>query len=218
MKIGILTFHKSINYGSVLQAFALVRTVQAMGHTVEIIDYEPQDYHDIYRLYHKRLSPRNILSNLLRRFPARKAFQNQQQGFRSFAKKHLPISAEKYVWNSDFSHLGNQYDVILCGGDQIWNVHAKDCDDIYFLPNVSNCKKIAYGISVNDTDFTEPKCTDMLRQWILDFDAISLRESDSCKKMATFLASDTEIPTAMDPAFLLSKADYQNLAPGRPVQ
>lgn len=218
MKVGILTFHKSINYGSVLQAFALARKVQALGHTVEIIDYEPQKYHDIYCLYHKRPSLRHILSNLLRRFPARKAFRNQWQGFRSFAEKHLPVGAKKYFADSDFSILGTQYDVILCGGDQIWNIHAKDCDDIYFLPTVQDCKKIAYAISVNNTDFTEPKCTNTLRQWILDFDDISLRESDGCKKLTAFLEIDTEIPTAMDPAFLLAKEDYQTIANTRPVQ
>ena len=40
-KIGILTFHKSINYGSVLQAFALSDLLSKRGYAVEIIDYEP---------------------------------------------------------------------------------------------------------------------------------------------------------------------------------
>ena len=43
-KIGILTFHKSINYGSVLQAFALSDLLSKRGYAVEIIDYEPASY------------------------------------------------------------------------------------------------------------------------------------------------------------------------------
>ena len=39
MKIGILTFHRAINYGAVLQCYALQETLKRMGHNVEVIDY-----------------------------------------------------------------------------------------------------------------------------------------------------------------------------------
>lgn len=39
MKVGILTFHNAINYGAVLQAYALQQTVVALGAECEIIDY-----------------------------------------------------------------------------------------------------------------------------------------------------------------------------------
>ena len=38
-KIGILTFHKSINYGSVLQAWALCTALKEYN-----VDYEPDIY------------------------------------------------------------------------------------------------------------------------------------------------------------------------------
>lgn len=41
-KIGILTFHKSINYGSVLQAWALCTALKE--YNVSVIDYEPDIY------------------------------------------------------------------------------------------------------------------------------------------------------------------------------
>ena len=47
-KIGILTFHKSINYGSVLQAWALQKTLQRFSSDVRIIDYEPIPYDQMY--------------------------------------------------------------------------------------------------------------------------------------------------------------------------
>ena len=39
MKVGVITFHASHNYGSVLQAYALQQTVTALGHECEIINY-----------------------------------------------------------------------------------------------------------------------------------------------------------------------------------
>ena len=39
MKIGIITFHASHNYGSMLQAWALQTYLAKQGHEVEIINY-----------------------------------------------------------------------------------------------------------------------------------------------------------------------------------
>lgn len=47
MKIGIITYHKSHNYGALLQAIALRIKLVQMGHDVYFIDYWP--------LYHKQL-------------------------------------------------------------------------------------------------------------------------------------------------------------------
>ena len=39
MKIGIITFHAAMNYGSVLQAFALQEYLRSRGNDVRIIDF-----------------------------------------------------------------------------------------------------------------------------------------------------------------------------------
>lgn len=44
MKIGILTFHWSDNYGAVLQCYALQEYLKSQGHEVEIINYTPLKY------------------------------------------------------------------------------------------------------------------------------------------------------------------------------
>ena len=38
-KIGILTFHRAVNYGAQLQAYALQRTVADLGAECELVDY-----------------------------------------------------------------------------------------------------------------------------------------------------------------------------------
>ena len=50
MRIGILTYHKSLNNGSALQAYALKKKLQNMNYNVEIIDYTPEKYKEIYGL------------------------------------------------------------------------------------------------------------------------------------------------------------------------
>ena len=44
MKIGILTYHRSHNYGALLQAIATRIVLKKMGHDAYYIDYWP-DYH-----------------------------------------------------------------------------------------------------------------------------------------------------------------------------
>ena len=39
MKIGIMTFHRAINYGAVLQTYALQKYLNDSGYDAEVIDY-----------------------------------------------------------------------------------------------------------------------------------------------------------------------------------
>ena len=50
MKIGILTYHRSHNYGAVLQAYALKTYLKSLGHHVDIIDYWPEYRKGMYDL------------------------------------------------------------------------------------------------------------------------------------------------------------------------
>ena len=40
MKIGIMSMHRIINYGSFLQAYGLKKTIESLGNDVEFVDYE----------------------------------------------------------------------------------------------------------------------------------------------------------------------------------
>ena len=42
MKIGILTFHFSNNYGALFQAYGLRNYLKDLGHDVEFINYQPE--------------------------------------------------------------------------------------------------------------------------------------------------------------------------------
>lgn len=48
MKVGILTFHHTANYGAVLQSLALSRYIKSLGHDVEIIDYRPEEAEKVH--------------------------------------------------------------------------------------------------------------------------------------------------------------------------
>ena len=213
MKIGILTYHKSINYGSVLQAWALQNILQSIGCDAEIIDYEPKKYKTHYCVYLPNDNWKRVIRNLLR-IPLARYRKAQFESFAYFRKHHLNCSTEKYSYLSDLKKLEEDYDCIICGSDQIWNVLATDCDDAFFLPNI-NIKKIAYAISVNRTTFKEDRCNADMKRWISSFDFISCREMAGAKRIEDFIEHSKEVHTLPDPTLLHDKKDYEDIVSER---
>lgn len=214
-KIGILTFHKSINYGSVLQSWALSRII-SKRFNVEIIDYEPQNYDFLYATYRPWRSWNNIKYNL-KRVPLSTALKNQSQLFKLFRDKHLPLSKEKYDY-SNGCDIKEKFDGIVVGSDQVWNIRAKDCDPIFFLPFDYSGKKISYACSINDTDYTERNQPSNLVSEILDFDFISIREESGKEKVEKFISNQKKVHTLLDPTLLCNSGEYDSLLNDRIVE
>ena len=68
MKVGIMTFHKAINYGAVLQAFALCKFINNMGVTCEVIDYHSIPLDETYKVFNfKKNNPvAGVLKGLIK--------------------------------------------------------------------------------------------------------------------------------------------------------
>ena len=78
MRIGILTFHMAHNFGAMLQAYALVKSIENLGvNKCEIIDYR---FPQIYRKYAMLLAQENVEPKRLR--------------FHEFMLDKLPLSKE----------------------------------------------------------------------------------------------------------------------------
>lgn len=213
-KIGILSFHKSINYGSVLQSWALSRVI-SKRFVVEIIDYEPQNYEFLYANYRQWNSWNNIKYNL-KRMPLSSALNNQQQLFKKFRDKQLPLSRKKYNYNNGCD-IKEEYKGIVVGSDQVWNIRAKDCDPIFFLPFNYSGNKVSYACSINDTDYTEKNLPSNLASEICDFDFISIREESGKNKLEQFIAKQKKVYTLLDPTLLCNSSEYDSLLNDRIV-
>lgn len=211
MKIGILTFNKSINYGSVLQAWALQYLLLNNGYSVEIIDYEPEAYHKLYDVFIKPYSLKSVITNI-KRLPLSPFLKLQKIKFDVFCNKFLNLSLEKYQASTRLGGINQFYDCIICGSDQIWNVRADDCDAAFFLPEVSGLIKIAYGVSINDTDFTEKRYSSYLDKWILDFNYISCREISGARKIQEYIRDEKNVDVVLDPTLFCSREDFMKIA------
>lgn len=143
-KSGILTFHKSINYGSVLQAWALQQFFKKRGFEAEIIDYEPSAYSKLYSTLKKPNSISNIKYDL-KNLPILGILERQSRLFKTFRHHNMCLSEKSYTVDSDLSCMIEKYNNVICGSDQIWNVRAYDCDATFSARSISGEKDCICG-------------------------------------------------------------------------
>lgn len=208
--IGILTFHKSVNYGSVLQAWALQRMLTLKGIDSEIIDYEPEKYGELYDVFLKRGQPHFLVKNI-NRVPVMAILARQKKSFARFRRENLRLSAESYTLANQEKIALKDYEAVVCGSDQIWNTGANDADTIYFLPFAIRGRKIAYAVSVNTGSFDAGVRGELYKRWISDYDYLSCREQDGVDKLRGLLGDDRQIDLNLDPTLLHNKMEFARI-------
>lgn len=207
-KIGQLTFHASHNYGSVLQAYALSKELQILGHETEFINLRPKSQKDVYKVI--RESDRGI--HKLFRYLIYPSLKKRSDNFERFINEVLPISKKEYSSTKELINAVFDYDIYICGGDQIWNPECQDFETAYYLQflNESNtAKKISYSPSLGKTEFDE----NMLQQigkWVQKFDIISVREPRGAEIIQNL--TDKIVYTVCDPVLLLDKKEWKKFA------
>ena len=209
-RIGILTFHFPYNYGAMLQAYALQKTISKNKNIYcEIIAYEPEEHTNIFKVSIKNYITfkevsgffnkiKVILSGCYAYFKERNI--ERDYNYRKFQR--LLKKSKKFKSKTNLvKHLN--YDVIVVGSDQIWR-KFENYDDVYFLNfNSSNIKKVSYSASAGGC-FPNEDLT-LIKDYLCKFDFISVRE-----KVLSNQLLECGIPNRVDfdPTLLLQKDDY----------
>lgn len=208
MKIGQLTFHASHNYGSVLQAFALSKILQKMGHESEFINLRPQSQKDIYKI----IRPSNKGIRLIFKLVIYPLLKKRFNHFERFINHVLPITVREYSSTEEMRQYSFGYDAYVVGGDQIWNPVCIDFESAYYLQFLSEdnqAKKVSYSPSLGKIDFDE-HTQKLIAQWLKCFDSISVREKRGAELLQTL--TDKKVDLVCDPVVLLDKKEWSKLA------
>ena len=88
-RIGVLTFHRAINNGAVLQAYALVRTINDLGGNARYIDYTAAKIRNDY--YIKPLLKRKSIKSAGVYFLFDLNMAASQKKFHEFVDCYIPI-------------------------------------------------------------------------------------------------------------------------------
>lgn len=220
MKIGILTFHCAVNYGAVLQAYALKEVLYRMGHDVHVIDYRPSYLTNVYHPLFYRPGLKSLVkaSGWIEWFHfikvcIRKIIRNRK--FKAFAINYLSLD------RTAMSGVADNYDTIICGSDQIWNpdLTGKRFDEIFFglLPNARNVKVISYAASVGYMDNLKGHEAE-LAAYLKGLSVISVREKQLAEYISALAPDFLPIPiTVVDPVILAGRDIFDAIASEKPL-
>lgn len=201
-KIGILTFHRSENYGSVLQAWALCQQINTLPDCqAELIDYSNRAQQDLYALFLPPKSVKNIAKNL-RACLLLPYLLRRKAAFRDFIGA-LPKSAPMQT-EADFAAHRADYRAVVCGSDQIWNPGSLDFSTHFFAPDFA-AQKISYAPSLRSA--TAAAFADIdLKGLLADFTALSVREQESVAVIEQLTGRTPKV--VLDPTLLPATQDF----------
>lgn len=222
-KVGILTFHDQLNYGGVLQAFALRQTIDTLpSHKAEIIHL----WHDTRNaaLLGKEDNP-NIpfFSRLRNRRKAKKrpygrqAFTQRRLKTKALIEKELQISSRTYRKGSELKRLP-WYDTVVVGSDQVWNpflipTGAPEKNAFLGVSLPPNQRRVAYaasfGVSELPTEYYPAYC-----KYLQTFAHVTMREQSGAALYAKITGA-TEPEVVLDPTLLLSASDWHTIVADR---
>ncbi|MFK0731116.1 MAG: polysaccharide pyruvyl transferase family protein [Gloeotrichia echinulata GP01] len=174
LKIGIVTYHFTSNYGATLQAYALSNFLMKQGYDVEFIDYRPKSVRLEDRRY---LYPKSYWLNPSRIMEARKKIINMN----NFVDKHLKLSQKRFDTSECLNKYKHSYDIVICGSDEIWNINStRGLDTPYFLDFISgkDARKVSYAASFGST-INLGTHKEKIYDFLSDFHAISVRDNNS---------------------------------------
>lgn len=202
-KVGIITFHNSYNCGSMLESYAMQKTIEKLGMNAEIINFSNDGQKEIYSVFFKNNSFKNILKNILL-VPHSKRIQKNNDKYQEFKNHNFKLSKPM----TKIEELNEKdYSVIVAGSDQIWNVTIEDSDDAYFLPWVKTARKVAYAPSFGSKNIMKySKNQKKYIDYLNDFNALSIRENNGQKWIKELINKD--VPVLLDPTLLIDSEEY----------
>lgn len=189
-KIGVITFHKSLNYGAFLQAFALQKTLESCKTKTSIINYENKVDKKRYSLI--KTTSLGALIKTLFLLPI------------NIKRRNNFIVAQKKL---TYTKIDEEYDIAITGSDQVWNpkLVGNKIDGKFFLEGISAKRKISYAASVAEENVIK-KFEKEFKSYLSNFNKISVRETSAKDNLEKII--DKEISVTVDPTLLLNKKDW----------
>ncbi|WP_315764482.1 polysaccharide pyruvyl transferase family protein [Sphingomonas sp. Y38-1Y] len=196
MRVGVLTFHRCINYGSYWQARCLVEGLRGLGHDAVLLDH---DSHVV-----RRREWRNALDpQLPDGLPGdRKAFAAKTRAFLD-AFEALPQSPR---FDLDRPESAGEWDAVVIGSDEVWNFRHPwyGYKPIFFGEGLNTHRRIAYAASFGNHDAAQG----IEQAWaakLARFDHLSVRDDNGAAIVRA--GTGREPALVLDPCLAFPPAD-----------
>lgn len=203
-KIGLLTFHRTTNFGSLLQTFGLYYKITSMGYDCELIDYRCPAIEERENLKKSSIhSVKDIAKYLL----IQPAINRKAKALSQFSEQHMRRS--KIYTPDNIIDSNDEYDKIIVGSDIVWGLDITGKDLNYFLQFVKDPhKKYAFSSSVGTEAYDNKEELKLLLQ---SFQRIAVRESTAVDWVKRI--SGKEADWVCDPTMLLTSKEWEKVIP-----
>jgi hypothetical protein len=188
-KVGVLTFHRCINYGSYWQARCLAEGLSARGYSTNIIDHDSR----AVNLAEWKCGFRPVLPTPVPKSDYPRYRAKMDAFFDAFCT--LPLSKRFDLQHPDEME---SYDLVVVGSDEVWNLMHPwygRCA-LFYGEGVRAQRLVSYAASFGNYDAAwglEPQWADKLR----NFQSISVRDQNSRYLIQGALGFDPAL--ALDP-------------------
>ncbi len=220
-KIGLISYHRDPNYGTMLQAFALAYTIKKMGGNCEYLNYfeykQPSTLKSLVsRIFRIIRKVYNIKRKDEYDFFNQKEFTPIMHKFKSFHEQYIPYSSKKYYVDNIKEAVDN-YQYFIVGSDQTWSSEVNKLGTTINYLDFENKKekKRSYAPSLG-TVHLDDKYVDLLVSKLENFKFISCRERQNCECLNEKLSRAVEF--VLDPTLLLQPSDWDKFVPTRVVE
>lgn len=220
MRIGILTFHRSLNNGAFIQCYSLYKRLKREfpKAEVEVIDYTSPKIEKLYPIsiaqyFRGYMQPRAFLSR------AKRYLKDPSVIHRNKEKKVAFESCYKEVSMSDrrfyheplkelYEYINSRYDAVVCGSDAIWNYSLRGFPNPYFLDTSVTIPKYSYAASCFGMNYEKiPDSEKQSIKQILDsYQFLGVRDDESAMFLKSIGCSNSYNHTC-DPTVFLDVND-----------
>lgn len=210
MKVALVPLkYNELNYGGILQFYALQETIKSLGFDFDILNVEAE------KLVCRPITPfetkmKRFVKKLVNPIMNTKQSNNRNSGESeriAVMNKFEEMFFGKFMKATDTDILS--YDAIICGSDQIWNpVCARERTFLKFVPDAVN--KVIYAASLGCDDLTleQKKAYKPLVERI---NYVSVREISAKPLLESFVNRD-DIEVVLDPTLLLTREEWELLS------
>lgn len=217
-KIGIMTLYKNnINYGGMLQSYALQRAVQKLvgesgecvqiSYTISPTPIKEKLKHSLqYRSFAE--NAKMVCNRLKACFNKRKKTLDSTARINAFRQFEaiIPHTEKIYTYNT-VEDCAEMFTHLITGSDQVWN-GGIDLDAFCLGFAKRDTKRISYAASSASTKFGKWQ-DEIFKKNLPEFTAISVREKSVIPYFEQM--SGKRVSVVLDPVFLLSAADWHEI-------
>lgn len=209
--VALITLHHVLNYGSVLQTFALAKMLQLLGHRVTVIDYITHT-HRFTQVVMGSKAQHGPLVGALLSLSILPKFLISRLRFNAFIARYLHLTPRRYLSLHELQARPPVADVYMTGSDQVWNSSYNACvDPAFFLDfGLAASRRISYAASFGKTEL-DPAELARTKALLARYQALGVRESSAVKLLESM--GYNGVTHVLDPTLLLSREQWEQFVP-----